>query len=177
MDTNQPKFFIIGNKENVEQVLNKLPNKNKLYNNYLYDIKEPFIEYGFFLHKEDELNNSNEFNSGEFIVVVCPENINEYDKNIFTKDYFKNITALIICNNDYNNDYNNIINTKEIIHIMFTKQFDKQNYDMNCKKLNYNFSDNNWINRIYYHIDIPFTPSNDENNNDIFNFSDSCNIL
>ena len=45
MDTNQPKFFIIGDRENVEQVLNRLPNKNKLYNNYLYDVKEPFIEY------------------------------------------------------------------------------------------------------------------------------------
>ena len=168
MDTNKPKFFIIGNKENVEQVLNKLPNKNKLYNNYLYDIKEPFVEYGFFLHKEDETNYS-----GEFIVVACPKNINEYDKNIFTNDYFKNITALIIChndNNDNNHHYNDIINIKEIIHIMFNSQ----TYDINSKDLHYNFSDNSWINRIYYHIDIPFTPSNKI---DVFDFSDVCHIL
>ena len=164
MDKNQPKFFIIGNKENIEQVLNRLPNKNKLYSNYLYDIKEPFVEYGFFLHKEDESNNS-----GEFIVVVCPENINEYDKNIFKKDYFKNITALIICHND-NYNYNEIINTKEIIHIMFNQQTN----NIYSKDLHYNFSDNNWINRIYYHIDIPFTPSNKI---DVFDFSDVCHIL
>jgi hypothetical protein len=172
MDTNQPKFLIIGNKENVEKVLNRLPNKNKLYNNYLYDVKEPFIEYGFFLHKEDETNNS-----GEFIVVVCPENINTYDKNIFTNVYFKTITALIICHNNYNDYYNNIINTKEIIHIMFT-QFDKQNYEMNCKDLHhYNSNINSWINRIYHYIDIPFTTSNEFNKIDVFDFSDVCHIL
>jgi hypothetical protein len=171
MDINQPKFFIIGNKENVEKVLNRLPNKNKLYNNYLYDVKEPFVEYGFFIHKEDETNYDN-----QFIIIACPENINEYNKNIFKMDYFKNITALIICYNDYNdinNDYNNIINAKEIIHIMFNKQTN----NTNSKDLHYNFSDNNWINRIYYHIDIPFTPLNDNNKIDIFDYSDICNIL
>jgi hypothetical protein len=170
MDTKQPKFFIIGNKENVEQVLNKLPNKNKLYDNYLYDIKEPFIEYGFFLQKEDETNNA-----GEFIIVVCPENINVYDRNIFKKDYFKNITALIICNNT---NYNDILEAKEIINIMFNEQLYNQFNNINSKDLHYNFSDNNWINRIYYHIEIPFTPSN--NDIDVFNFSnlsDSCNLL
>ena len=169
MDTKQPKFFIIGNIENVEKVLNKLPNKNKLYDNYLYDIKEPFVEYAFFLQKEDETNNA-----GEFIVVVCPENINEYDKKIFKKDYFKNITALIICHN--NTNYNDILEANEIIHIIFDEQFYNNKpmvININSKDLHYNFSDNNWINRIYYHIDIPFTSSN----NDIDVLSDGCNIL
>ena len=81
MDTNQPKFLIIGNKENVEKVLNRLPNKNKLYDNYLYDIKEPFVEYGFFLQKEDinieeiltnelALNNTNLSN----LIITCIKN-------------------------------------------------------------------------------------------------------
>ncbi len=167
MNSNQPKFFIIGNKEQTDKILNRLPNKNKLYDNYLYDIKEPFVEYGFFLQKED-------INIGEFIVVVCPENINDYDKEIFKNDYFKNITALIICDN-YN--YNNIFDAKEVIYIMFYEQFDEQNYDINNNDLIYNFNDNNWINRIYNHLDIPFTL---DNNDDVFNFSnllDSCYII
>ncbi len=149
MYTKKPKFLILGNHENIEKVLNKLPNKNKLFNNYLYDIEEPFIEYGFYLQKEDEDNNS-----GEFRIIVCPENINEYNKNLFNDDYFKNITGIIICHHNNKSHYNEIFDTNEIIHIWFNKQ--TKNTD-----LNYTFNDFKWINRIYYHLDIPFAPAID----------------
>ena len=84
MEINQPKFFIIGSRNNIDNVLNKLPNKNKLYSNYLYDIDEPFIEYGFYLYKEHEYNEIS-FN-GDFRVIVCPENINKYNDDIFKND-------------------------------------------------------------------------------------------
>jgi hypothetical protein len=162
MDTINPKFFILGTHENVEKVLNKLPNKNKLYNNYIHDIKDPFIEYGFFLQKEDEENNS-----GEFRIIVCPENINQYNINILNNDYFKNIKALIICHDNAVLQYNNIFNTKEIIHIWF----DKKMNNINCKDLHYVYSDYNWINRIYFHLDIPFAPATDSY------FDINCRIL
>jgi hypothetical protein len=164
MATNQPKFFILGYHENIEKVLNKLPNKNKLYNNYLYDIEQPFIEYGFYLQKEDEINNS-----GDFRVIVCPENINQYEANLFKNDYFKDITALIICHNNNNYNYKEILNVKEIIHIWF----DIKKYDINNKDLHYYFNDNNWINRIYNHLDLPFAPPNNDTNI-VF---DNCKIL
>ncbi len=151
MEINQPKFFIIGDSENVSQVLNKLPNKNKLYNNYLYDINEPFVEYGFYLQKEDEENNA-----GNFRIIVCPDEIHKYHDKIFENSYFKNITALIIChNNNFNKNFDKL-DTKETIHIWFDKDF--INMDLHDKDLHYLIDDNNWINRIYNHLEIPFTP-------------------
>jgi hypothetical protein len=143
MDTNQPKFLIIGNDDNVNKVLNKLPNKNKLFNNYLYDIEYPFVEYGFYLQQEDENNYS-----GDFRVIVCPEKINNFDNNLFKNEYLKNITALIICHNDSNNINN--INIKNVIHIYFN----------NNEPIDYN-----WLTKIYDYLDIPFTPYYDNHCN------------
>ncbi len=135
MNVNQPYFLIIGHDDKVNKVLNKLPNKTKLYNIYLYDIEKPFIEYGFYLQQEDETNNI-----GEFRVIVCPQNIDNYD-NLLKNDYLKNVTAIILCHN-----YNNINNiSKNIIYIDF---------------INNEPNNNNWLNEIYNYIDIPFTPSN-----------------
>lgn len=160
MEINQPKFFIIGDLDNVNQVLNKLPNKNKLYNNYLFDINEPFVEYGFYLQKEDEENNS-----GDFRVIVCPDEMYNYNDKIFENSYFQNITALILCHNDKNKNSFDKLNVKEKIHIWFDK--DIINMDLYNKDLHYLISDNNWINRIYNHLEIPYTPP----------INSECNII
>lgn len=154
MESNQPKLFIIGHKDHVDKILNKLPNKNKLYDNYLYDIKEPFTEYGFSLQKE--------YNIGEFRVIVCPENIYKYDKDIFKNNYFKNITAVIICD-FYNYDYYpNLLDTNERIRIFF--DYDTKYYYENCIGSNdslYDFGETDWITKIYDYLDIPFAVNND----------------
>ncbi len=156
MDNNQPKFLIVGSNDKIELVLNKLPNKNKLNYYYLLDIEEPFIEYGFFLDREDEENNF-----GEFKIIVFPNE--ELLSDIILKDvYFKNTNALIICH-DYSNilsfvreeiyNINNLLE-KEIIHIWFdNKTIPKSNND----EIHYDFYNYEWINKIYNYLDIPNT--------------------
>lgn len=155
---NQPKFLIMGNHDNIDKVLNKLPNKKKLYSNYLYNIDEPFIEYGFHLHKYED-------NYGDFRVIVCPENMNKYNDDLFKNDYFNNITGLILCHNDNDNynKYKYILNSNDVIHIWFDRMIDDDLYNIfsdTGKDIHYLFNDINWINRIYYYLETPFIPSN-----------------
>ena len=161
---NQPKFLIMGSYDNIDKVLNKLPNKKKLYSNYLYNIEEPFIEYGFHLHKYD--NHGEDYN-GDFRVIVCPENMNKYNDDLFKNDYFDNITGLILCHSDIDNyDYNKykyVLNSNDVIHIWFDKMVNNNLYNIfsdTSRDIHYLFNDINWINRIYYYLDTPFIPSN-----------------
>ncbi len=163
--TNQPKFVIMGYHDNINQVLNRLPNKNKLHYYYLLGIDNPFIEYGFFLDREDEENNI-----GDFKIIVCPEdglfNVIEFNNIILKNEYFKHTTAFIMCHKKtdellYNT--NNLL-TKEIIHIWFD---DKCSLNSTNNEFHYTFDSYEWIKKIYNHLDIPYTsPPNFE-----------CNIL
>ncbi len=156
IDKDVPKFFIIGDDNDIMQVLDKLPNKTRLFNNYLFKINEPFIEYGFNLYKND--------NNYQIKIIICPKQILNIEA--FDSIYFNNATGLIICcNNTSNiNNYKKIadsINANENLFIWF----DKDIIDNEDKNLHYMFSDTNWINRIYKHIDYPYESIN------------QCNIL
>ena len=143
MEQNITRFFIIGDEENIMYVLNKLPNKNKLYSNYLFDIEEPFVEYGFVFCDEENT---------QFKIIVCPQNLKD---NIFDHEYFKDVSGLIICHDLANYNYKNIIekiNAKENIHIWFNDLF-----DINEQDSHFVYTDNGWLNRIYNHIQMPFT--------------------
>lgn len=138
MNSNTPTFFLIGNNDYILQVLNKLPNKIKLFNNYFFNIVEPFVEYGISIYKNDD-------NIIQFKIIICPNDI-----NININDYYKNILGLIICcdDNDYNK-YNNIvknINANENMYIWFNKD----TLDYNKNDSHYLFNDTNFlfINRI-----------------------------
>ena len=155
MDSNIPTLLIIRKTEYVSQVLNKLPNKTKLYNIYLYNLLEPLIEYGFSIYNEN--------NTSQFKIIVCDSNINV--DNIISNTYFDRIEGLIICSDNYDN-YDNFIkslNVSENIYIWFNKEY----IDIDDNNLHYLFSDNNWKNRIFNHIDTPFTSY----------ISNQCNIL
>lgn len=144
MDTTIPRFLIIGNDKYISQVLNKLPNKTKLYNIYLYKLLEPLVEYGFSVYNDDN-------NIYQFKIIVCPDNINT--DNILNNVYFSKIDGLIICNNNNYDEFINKLNASENIYIWF----DKDSIDNYSKDLHYLFNDNNWINRIYYHMEMPFS--------------------
>jgi hypothetical protein len=138
MKNNKPKFVIIGSEDNIHKVLNKLPNKNKYQYHYLLGVDTPLIEYSFFLDREDEENNI-----GEFSIIVC---LNQELLNLIQ---FNDITSLIVCHNNNNYISTNKINVKEIIHIWF----DTPSIPYN----NYKFDNNEWIHKIYNHLDIPYT--------------------
>ena len=99
------------------------------------------VEYGFSIFKDN--------NSYQFKIIICNKTNNI---NITSNEYFNKIDGLIICSDDNNNydEFIKHINAPENIYIWFDKE--KIN---NKKDLHYLFSDNNWINRIYNHIDIP----------------------
>ena len=70
MYDNIPRFLIIGDYNDVNKVINKLTNKNKINNYYLYNMINPFIEYEYSLFKND--------NDCHFKIVICPkEELNE----------------------------------------------------------------------------------------------------
>ncbi len=139
-------FLLIGKNEYISQILNKLPNKKKLYDLYLYKSLEPLVEY--------IINN----NDTEFKIITCSSNI----ENIINNVYFDNIDGLIICCDNENN-YNNIVNkldAPEFFYIWFDKIID--NNDGNS---HYLFTDNNWENRIFNHIERQFSvPINNQCN-------------
>jgi hypothetical protein len=146
MENNKPKFVIIGPEDNINLVLNKLPNKHKLQYHYFLDVENPLIEYGFFLDREDE-----EKNIGEFNIIVCS------NQSLLNKIEFNDIKLLIICH-DNNYDITNKINAKYVIHIWFNTDIIPNNV-MN-KENHYLFYNNEWMTQIYNHLDIPYTPPN-----------------
>ncbi len=132
-------FLLIGKNEYISQVLDKLPNKKKLYNLYLYKSLEPLVEY---------IINNDDYTT-QFKIIACSSNI----ENIINNTYFDNIDGLIICCD--NNNYNNIVNeidAPENIYIWFDKIIDSNN-----EGYHYLFSDSNWVNRILNHIERHFT--------------------
>jgi hypothetical protein len=127
MNSDIPIFLIIGKNDYVTQVLNKLPNKTKLYNIYLYNLLEPLVEYGFSIYNENDIY--------QFKIIICNSNTNT--DNILNNVYFNKIEGLI--------------NAPENIYIWFNKDY----IDYHEKDLHYLFTDNNWKKRIFNHIETP----------------------
>lgn len=160
MENKQPKFIIMGSFDKINYVLNKLPNKNKNNHYYVLDIEEPFIEYSFFLDKEDEYNNM-----GEFKIMVCPNkellNVSKYMEYL---NLIYNTNAIILCHDNSYEIYNTKkLLEKEIIHIWFDNIIPKS-YN---NEFNYKFDNNEWINKIFDYLDIPYGAPSDT----------QCNIL
>ena len=153
---NIPRFLIIGNYDNINKVIDKLPNKYKINNYYLYNIINPFIEYGYNIYKND--------NDFHFKIIVCPEE--GLTADILNSSYINTLTGLIICCNDKSNIdsykiFADKISTHENIYIWFDKKYiDYQGKDFHCL-----FDDNLWQDRLYKYIEYPI------------NSSYNCNIL
>jgi hypothetical protein len=160
MNSSTPSFFIIGNNDYILKVLNKLPNKIQLFNNYFFNMVEPFIEYGINIYKNDD-------NIIQFKIIICPNDI-----NVNINNYYKNILGLIICCDDTDYEkYNNIvkkINANENIYIWFNKE----TIDYNKNDIHYLFNDTNllFINRIYNKVEMVY-PIID------LSISNYCNII
>ena len=140
-----PTYLIFGDNENVMKVLDKIPNKQKLFNIYLYNTHEPLIEYGFNLFKNND--------TIQIKIIICPNNNilnNLYFKNL----YLKNITGLIFCcnNNTIIDNYKKLSQdfNKENIYIWFNIEY--INKDIYEKDIHYLFTDN-WIDTLFKFIE------------------------
>ncbi len=153
MEDNIPLFVIIGSTDNINKVINKLPNKNKLNCYHLLGVDNPLIEFGFFLDKEDEENNMGNFN-----IITYPNENSNFNLDEIKKLNLKNVTAFIICHEKSDDliNTNNLL-TKEIIHIWFGNNTNENHYNENHYNENH-YNRNDWIEKIYNYIDIPYLP-------------------
>ena len=149
------------------KLIESLPNYNKLYNTYVNNINEPFIEYGFNLIDNDE------YKTVHFI--ICPDI--DFTDEIIENDLFKNVSSIIICCNyeqslnklnHLYNTCNNINASCNNLYVWFNCNEINKNLINTYKSENYIYNEKNYINRLLY-IMQSYYDNNDNNY--------SCNIL